>query len=247
MKRFLSLIISIICTAVFCYGEEPLAQAKEYYDSGAYTEAILLYDSLLAENPSAELEYNIGNAYYKTGEIGNSILHYERALRLRPHYPDAKYNLQIAEGRIVDNIQNDNTTLLSLWIASLIHSLSEEGWIDVSIVLFLLFLTGIFVFSFVHSVPLRKTGFYAACIAIVFSIVSFVFAGVTHRQNTERRDAIVMQGIVNVKSSPDKSGTDIFILHEGTKVRIRSTLSEWAEIQVADNVGWIKLSCIERI
>ncbi len=247
MKRFLSLIISIVCTAVFCSGQEPLAQAKEYYDSGSYSEAILLYDSLLAENPSAELEYNIGNAYYKAGETGRSILHYERALRLRPHYQDAKYNLQIAERRIVDNIQNDNTTLLSLWIASLIHSLSEEAWINLSVVLFLLFLAGVIVFSFVHSVPLRKTGFYAACIAIVFSIVSFVFAGVEHKQNTERRDAIVMQGIVNVKSSPDKSGTDIFVLHEGTKVRIRSTLSEWAEIQVADNVGWIKLSCIERI
>lgn len=247
MKRFLFFITNLLCLTVACYANDPLSQAKDYYDAGDYSQAILIYDSLLQVSPSAELQYNIGNAYYKNGDLGQSILHYERAVRLRPGYADAKYNLKIAESRIVDNLKNDNTTLLSLWLHTLVRSLSEQTWIILSLTMFLLFLAGIIVFSFVRSLGLRKTGFYVACCAIVCSIVFFAFAGLEHKQDTEQRDAIVMQSIVSVKSSPDNSGTDIFVLHEGAKVYIRSTLSEWAEIQVSDNVGWVKLSAIERI
>ncbi len=247
MKKRLYTIINILCLSVLCYAQDPLSQAREYYDAGDYAAAVSVYDSLLAVQPSAEVEYNLGNTYFKAGELGSSILHYERALRLRPNYADAKYNLHIAEGRIIDDLKNENETLLSVWTMHLIRSLSEQGWIIFSLTVFFLFLVGMIVFSFVRSVGVRKTGFYVACVAIIFSIISFTFAGVEHKQDTEHRDAIVMQSIVSVKSSPDKSGTDIFVLHEGTKVHIRTTLSDWAEIQVADNVGWIRLSCIERI
>ncbi len=247
MKKRILIIINILCLSVLSYGQEPLTEARAFYDAGEYAEAIALYDSLLAVNPSAELEYNIANAYYKAGEIGSSILHYERALRIRPSYSDAKYNLKIAQQRIVDDLKNDNETLLSVWIMFVIRSLTEQDWIIFSLITFFLFLIGVITFSFVRSVPVRKTGFYVACVAILFSITTFIFAGVEHKENREQRDAIVMQSIVSVKSSPDKSGTDIFVLHEGTKVHIRSVLSDWAEIQVSDNVGWIRQSCIERI
>ena len=55
------------------------------------------------------------------------------------------------------------------------------------------------------------------------------------------------QGIVNAKSSPDRSGTDLFTLHEGTKVTIRETIGEWVNVRVGRNEGWIRLSCLERI
>ena len=79
------------------------------------------------------------------------------------------------------------------------------------------------------------------------SVFSVSFAASAHYRSARRSEAVIMQGIVNAKASPDKSGTDLFTLHEGTKVKIRSTLNDWAEITVGDNRGWIRLNTLERI
>ena len=62
-----------------------------------------------------------------------------------------------------------------------------------------------------------------------------------------KEEAIIMQGVVNAKSSPDKSGTDLFVLHEGTKVHIGDRVGEWCEIHVGNNIGWIRQSALEQI
>ena len=64
----------------------------------------------------------------------------------------------------------------------------------------------------------------------------------------QRSEAIVMDSSVTVKSSPDESGTELFVIHEGTKVFIKNTLNQWVEISLLDgNVGWVKISQIEQI
>lgn len=247
MKRTTILLISVFYLTISVIGQNTFDTANALYATGNYTEAISHYDSLLTIAPSAELHYNIGNAYYKAGDLGKCILHYERALRLRPHYQDAKYNLQVAQSRIVDNISANETFFLSQWTTMLMHLTSEQNWIWISVSLFLLALTSIMLFIFANPLFLRKTGFHTAWLSLLLSILCLLFAGVRHHENTTRKEAIIIQGIVNVKSSPDKSGTDLFVLHEGTNVTIKSTLSDWAEIRVGNNIGWIKLTALERI
>lgn len=223
------------------------AEANAQYAEGNYAEAAESYRQVLVEQPSAEVYYNLGNAYFKQGELSQSILAYERALRLRPLYKDAQYNLKFAQSRIVDNIEDTNSFFVSNWLKAVRNLLSEQTWMWLSVALFLLTLTGAMLFAFSRVVWLRKTAFYTAIVALVISVAACANAGSLHKRDTLRAEAVITQGIVNAKSSPDRSGTDLFTLHEGTKVTIKEQLGNWCNIHVGNNIGWIPLTTLERI
>lgn len=223
------------------------AEANAQYAEGNYAEAAESYRQVLVEQPSAEVYYNLGNAYFKQGELSQSILAYERALRLRPLYKDAQYNLKFAQSRIVDNIEDTNSFFVSNWLKAVRNLLSEQTWMWLSVALFLLTLTGAMLFAFSRVLWLRKTAFYTAIVALVISVAACANAGSLHKRDTLRAEAVITQGIVNAKSSPDRSGTDLFTLHEGTKVVIKEQLGNWCNIHVGNNIGWIPLTTLERI
>ena len=90
--------------------------------------------------------------------------------------------------------------------------------------------------------------FITSCIAIVFAVLSIVFA-LLQKNNINREDqAIIMAKIVTVKSTPDTSGTNLFTIHEGIKVQIIDKAGTWIEIRFPDgNKGWIKNDTVEII
>lgn len=223
------------------------AQANADYAEGNYAEAASKYEQIIADSPSAEAYYNLGNAYFKQGELAQSILSYERALRINPSYDDAKYNLLFAQSRIVDNIEDTHSFFLSNWLKAIRNACSEQTWIILSIVLFIVMLIGFFLFAFSQTVWVRKTAFYSSVVALVISVVACVNAGSLHQRDTVRSEAIITQGIVNVKSSPDRSGTDLFTVHEGTKVEITETLGDWCCVHVGNYIGWMPLAYLEQI
>ena len=223
------------------------AQANANYAEGNYAEAAEQYQEVLAEQPSAEVYYNLGNAYFKQGELSQSILAYERALRLKPTMKDAKHNLQFAQTRIVDNIEDTQSFFLSSWLKTVRNALNLQAWVMLSILLFILALVGFFFFAFSQTIWLRKTAFYTSLVALLISIYACANAGSLHKRDTQRAEAIVTQGIVNAKASPDRSGTDLFTIHEGTKVKITDVIGEWCCIHVGNNIGWMQLAHLERI
>ena len=228
----------------FAQSDFDLANAA--YADGRYEEAAAGYEALLAEGPNATLYYNLGNACFKQGELAQAILNYERALRLEPNYKDAQYNLKFAQSRITDNIVEQDF-FLSAWTRAIRNNLRERTWLVISIVLFILGLTGILLFLLGREAWLRKTAFHTAWLALLFSLITGLNAASLHQRDTLRNEAIITQGVVNAKSSPDRSGTDLFTVHEGTKVVIRETIGEWLNVSVGQNVGWIRSSCLERI
>ena len=205
-----------------------------------------MYQTLLDEQPDATLYYNLGNARFKQGELAQAILNYERALRLKPNYKDAQYNLAFAQSRITDNIVEQDF-FLSSWARTMRNSLSERTWWSTSIGLFICALIALLLFLLGRELWLRKTAFHVAWIALLFSLIAGLNAGSLRQRNTLRNEAIITQGVVNVKSSPDRSGTDLFTIHEGTKVTIRETLGEWVNVSVGSNEGWMKAAHLERI
>ena len=224
------------------------AQANAQYAEGNYAEAAVQYEQILAEQPSAEVYYNLGNAYFKQGELAQSILAYERALRLKPSYKDAKHNLQFAQSRIVDNIEDTQSFFLSTWLKAVRNALGQHTWIVLSITIFILMLLGFLFFAFSQTLWVRKTAFYLSVIALVISVVACINAGSLHSRDTQRAEAIITQGVVNAKSSPDRSGNDLFTVHEGTKVEIIDSVGGWSNIELADGrQGWIPSSDIETI
>jgi tetratricopeptide (TPR) repeat protein len=242
--------IVVICNflLVICsvFAQSDFEAANAAYADGRYDEAVTIYQSLLDEQPNATLYYNLGNARFKQGELAQAILNYERALRLKPNYKDAKYNLAFAQSRIVDNIPEQDF-FLSSWARTVRNQLSERTWLRSSIALFILALAGMRLFLLGRAMWVRKTAFHTAWIALLFSLVMGLNAASLHNRDTLRNEAIITQGVVNAKSSPDRSGTDLFTLHEGTKVTIRETIGEWVNVHVGSNEGWIRSSNLERI
>ena len=223
------------------------SQANAQYAEGNYAEAAAQYEQVIAEQPSAEAYYNLGNAYFKQGELAQAILAYERALRIEPSYKDAKHNLLFAQSRIVDNIEDTQSFFLSNWLKAIRNALNQQTWMILSIALFICMLIGFFLFAFSQTVWVRKTAFYTSLVALLISFVACINAGSLHHRDTARAEAIITQGIVNAKSSPDRSGTDLFTVHEGTKVEITETIGDWCCIHVGNYIGWMPLAHLERI
>ncbi len=246
MKRIVILLIAILPST--CYLLPAMAQSPDsLYAAGDYATAAAQYEALIDQAPAADLYYNLGNAYYKQGEIALAILAYERCLRLAPNMKDAKYNLALAQSRITDNIADTQAFFISNWLRAVRNQFREGTWRWMSIAWFWLMLIGLIVFTLSKEQWLRKTAFYTAIVAILFSGIAWLNAHSLYERDTLRAEAIITQGIVNVKASPDRSGTDLFTVHEGTKVNIHETLGDWCNIHVGNNVGWILLSNLERI
>ncbi len=233
-------LLLILLTTLF-------ADANAQYAEGNYAEAATQYEQILQEQPNAEVYYNLGNAYFKQGELAQSILAYERALRLKPSFKDAKHNLQFAQSRIIDNIEDTQSFFLSNWLKAIRNALSQRVWMVGSIVLFIMALVGFFLFAFSQTLWLRKTAFYCSVIALVISVMACANAGSLYQRDTQRSEAIITQGIVNAKSSPDRSGNDLFTVHEGTKVEIHEVIGDWCCVHVGNNIGWMPLEYLERI
>lgn len=262
MKRLNSLLIALLfVTAAFAQTFTPSEQgsgvvtwddANQAYAEGRYDDAAAAYEAIIGAAPAltrayAPVYYNLGNARFKQGELSQAILAYERCLRLNPTDKNAKFNLRFARTQIIDNIADTQVFFLREWLTTLRNLLPLNVWLWSSICLFSLMLVCLLLFAFSHLIGVRKAGFYVSIICFVFSVVAFANAASLHRRDTVRAEAIITRGIVNAKASPDRSGTELFTLHEGTKVTIHETLAGYANIEVGNYNGWIPLTTLERI
>lgn len=249
-NKIYSLIISLIfCLNVQAVGFFNFTKAEEAYTAGEYETALGIYNSALEMGyESADLYYNVANCYFRKGELAASILNYERALKLDPSHEDAKHNLEFAEAKTVDNINEIGNVFLVDWWNAICNIVSADAWAWVAISLFVIVLVALSLYIFVRKMWVRKLGFSVAIIALFFTIISLFSANTRYNIETSKSQAIVFSQTVTIKSSPDSSGNDLFILHEGTKVNIKSTLGEWVEISTLDgNSGWIPANAIEVI
>ena len=245
MKRIIIILLAVSYWPL-AFAQSAFDEANAAYAEGNYKEAASLYQTLIDEQSNATLYYNLGNAQFKQGELAQAILCYERALRLDPNHKDAKYNLAFAQSRITDNIVEQDF-FLSSWLRAVRNQLREGTWLILSIVLFITALLGMLLFLLGREPWIRKTAFHVAWITLLFSLITGLNAYSIHQRDTLRNEAIITQGVVNAKSSPDRSGTDLFTVHEGTKVTIKESLGEWCNIRVGNNEGWIKQQNMERI
>ncbi|MDR0506761.1 MAG: tetratricopeptide repeat protein [Dysgonamonadaceae bacterium] len=229
--------------------QETVQQANAAYAKGEFTKAIDLYQKVVEENGvSAEIYYNIGNSYFRINKIAPAILHYERALLLSPGDKEIRANLTIAHSKTVDKIEPVSEFFLTDWYNSFQNMFSTNRWSEIAISCFILFIICLTLFFFTRKIILKKTGFYCGLVLLIFTLSANIFAYNQKKKLVDRQTAIIFSPTVNIKSSPDNSGTDLFILHEGTKVDVKSELNEWSQIETADgNVGWIKTEEIEII
>lgn len=225
------------------------AEGDSAYMKNDYTSAIHIYEALLNKGEAAEIYYNLGNSYYKTGEIAKAILNYERALLLQPGNGDIRTNLDVARSKTIDKVESVPEIFFVSWTKGLINSMSVDAWANCGIIFFILLIISLYFFIFSHVVVLKKTGFIAGLLFLMFTILTNVFAMQQKDALLNRDSAIVMNPSVTIRSTPNDSGTTLFILHEGSKVTIKdNSMKEWKEIRLEDGkVGWLSASSIEII
>lgn len=224
-------------------------QAEQFYQEGKYSEAVETYQKILEEGwESAKLYYNLGNAYYKMGENTRAILNYERALLLDPSDGMARYNLRMAQRAVVDKIEVLPELFLVRWYKAVATYFSADQWGYISVALFIVFLVMAALFFYSPAVGVKKVGFVVGIVVFLLTLGSIFFAFRQNKRISEREYAIVMTPSVTVKGAPDNSGTSLFLIHEGLKVRVVGELGQWYNIRLADgNEGWVAKSDVEKI
>lgn len=237
------------------------AQQKEYVDSlwnaanqayaeGRWNDALSDYELISGMGlESAALYCNTGDACFKAGNVPGAILYYERALKLDPSYADARYNLELLNMGIQDRIDPVPEFVLKAWSREVCYIMDSDAWAVCFIVFMALALALVLLFILSPSVAGRRTGFFAGIVMILFAVFSLTFSIWQKKDYMRADDAIVMRPVTSVKSSPSSEASkDLFILHEGTKVKIIDEVGSWNNIELADGrQGWIPAGDIETI
>lgn len=248
MKKIWSLfIISFSFLASFAATK---AEADALYEKENYAEAATAYESVLkTQGVAAEVYYNLGNCYYKLDEIPLAVLNYERAFLLDPGDGDIRANLALARGKTIDKVVPPSEMFFVTWWRDLTNCMSMNEWAILGIVSFVLMLFGILAYMFVSHLGVRKVGIYGAMVLLVVAVIANLAAVSQHISQTHRDTAIILSPAVTVKSSPSEKSTDLFLIHEGSKVEILDgSMKEWMEVKFEEGKqGWVPIKALEVI
>lgn len=226
-----------------------LDSASTAYTAGKYEKTIELYQQVLDNGyESAGLYFNLGNAYYKSNKIPMAIANYERALNLDPKDEDIQFNLRLANTHVVDKIDVMPEFFLNSWWQNFMGILSSNQWALISMSVFVVGLILLLIFFLSQNSLARKFSFWTGVVLIIITLFTFNFSRKQKWMAEHEPEAIIMTPSVTVKSSPDESGTELFLIHEGLKVKVTDELGNWREIKLSDgNKGWVKEGDLEVI
>ena len=224
--------------------------ANGAYVEGRWEDAASGYEMIEGMGlESAPLFCNMGDAYFKSGNIPMAILCYERALKSDPSYDDARYNLELLGSMIQDRIDAVPPFILTTWAENVCRLMDSDSWAVAFLVLLALTLGLILLFVLSPSVAGRRTGFFTGIVTLLLAVTSLCFSVWQKNDYMKTDSAIIMRPVASVKSSPSsESSQDLFVLHEGTKVKIIDQVGSWNNIELADGRrGWIPSAYIEII
>ena len=246
----IGILLSFSMSCLFGFQPDSLVRTgNDLYAKGQYYYAINVYEQIVDSGyESAELYFNLGNAYYKVNDMAMAILNYERAKKMNPLDKDIKHNLAIANARIVDKIDVIPELFLKNWITNIVNITSSDNWAVISITSFILFLVLFLVYLFSSRIILKKLSFWIGILLFFISLTSFYSSLKRKQFLTLKNSAIITSPTVIAKSSPAQWGVDLFVIHEGTLVIILDSIDVWNEIKISDGKrGWISKSDLVKI
>jgi hypothetical protein len=227
---------------------EQFYQANEHYRKENYSEAISHYLDLVRQgyhDPS--VFYNLGNAYFKRGELGEAILFYEKASMLLPRDDDIQKNLAYANSLTVDKIEVSSSGLTHFCegIAGFL-TLNELTSLVTGIYLALILLGGLILWK--KETAVRKRLFH---LLTLFSVLFILAGGILFYRIYEFKVAqfgVITSKAVEVKSGPEKNLATLFSLHEGTTFSIHQQRGNWLQIMLKNGlIGWLQSKDIQKI
>lgn len=246
MKRYLNILLLFFCFWACAQNDALFKKANDAYNDGDYVKAADQYLKILEEGEhSAELYYNLGNAYYKLNQIAPSIYYYEKALLLKPDDSEIKNNLSYSENMTLDAIEVLPETGLATLYKRVTGYFSFDHWAKIAVFFMILFVLLYIAFYFFRYSTRKRVAFIGSLMALLLSIISAIFAFIEYEDFKTDNPAIVFAQESQVKTEPNDRSQQAFILHEGTKVNVLDTLDEWRKIQLTDGkTGWISSESI---
>lgn len=218
-----------------------MQKGNNLYKNNQYQLAIDEYNRLIEQGyEGSSIYYNLGNAYYRLGKVGYAILYYEKALKFFPGDEDAKHNLTLAKRNIQDKVDTlPPFFIFNIW-EGLLASFSVSGWTYVIYIIFISQLLCIIFYFFSKTSTQQRVSFFSGVVIAILLILTISLLSVKMNKEYNVKDGIIVENVVTVKSSPDDSSKDEFIIHEGLKVRLEDKVDDWIKIRLADGkIGWV--------
>lgn len=226
-----------------------MQKGNVYYKNNQYQLAIDEYNKLIKQGyQGTSLYYNLGNAHYRLGNVGYAILYYEKALKLSPNDEDVKHNLELARINIKDKVETlPPFFIFNIW-ESVLASLSVSGWTVFVYIVFILLLLCVIAYFFSRTSTQQRISFFSGVGVFAVLILAIILLAVKMNKEFNIKDGIIVSNVVNVKSSPDNSSKDEFIVHKGLKIRLEDKVDNWVKIRLADGkLGWIPEENLKQI
>lgn len=258
MRYIFSILIATVVNVV-AYSGEIAERVDSAYLAGNYKDAVAGYRQLLTENgPSADIWYNLGNAYYRTGQMPQAIICYERSLRLDPTNADARANLEFVNSKTIDR-PGDYGSFFSQALDSFSNLCTSNGWAIIGVILFALFVGGLFAYYFGDRVVIRKVGFFGGLVVFPLSIIAMWLSYQNYSHAKSDDEAIITsQSVIlsTVPREPHDRNEEAMLLHQGTKLYISDSITiatdslktTWYNVKVDNNhEAWISSKDIEKI
>lgn len=248
----------LVVFALLCFPFSGIAQesvdslfvkANKEYAQKNYEAAATTYQKVLdAGIRTSSIYYNLGNTHYRLNNLASAILNYERAHRIFPNDDDVNANLRFANSKITDKMEVVPELFLKRWWTSFLLLLSVQSWSVFGVLSLLLGFVGLVIYLFSLKVELKRFSFYTGLVLILLGICCISFAGAEESYLQAHKEAIVFNGVVNVKSAPDIKQKTLMVIHEGTKVRIIEPRENWLKVELPNgNIGWVEAAALQLI
>lgn len=252
IKRTNYILLFVFILAIPFYAqpvEQLMNDGNDSYKNEQWQSAVDSYNKILNQGyESAALYYNLGNAYFKSGQLGEAILNYERGLKLEPGDEDIQFNLRLANTRTVDKIQEVPKLFITEWWDLFISAFNVSGWAFVVILFFLAFLIFIGLYFMSGSINLQRLSIYGGIVSGISLVVLLIVLVLAYNREVTSDYGVVLTDTVNVKVSPTEESSDSFVIHEGLKFEIQDQLDDWVKIKLADGkVGWLPSNTFGKI
>lgn len=249
-NSFLLIIAILFSVSLKAEVSDPIGVFEEgnlFYEDHNYEAAINSYNLLIEEYYSPELFLNLGNAHYRLDDIPNTILYYEKALKLSPGDVNILHNLKLANKRVSDKNKVNDSVRLNDWFFTWVSN-APNYWAYNSIYLFIIGSLLLILYLFSKSRKLKKLTFYTAVISLIFGIFSIVFSGFHKSRLISIEDAVIFKPSIDLMSEPTENSSVSFVLHEGTKIKILDATELWYEIRFSDGkIGWLQKEFVQTI
>lgn len=243
------LLASLYASARSLEPEQLMEEANEAYQAKAYEEAIEGYEAIAAAGyESAALYYNLGNSYYRSGELGRAVLNYERARLLAPRDPEIRHNLEVVRREIPDQLEQVPEFFLSRWWRIWREALSPGAWGVLGLLLLWAGIGGLALWLLGPRRQYRKWGFVAGVALLMLSVLPFALGAGRQAYRIDTDVAVILSENVVLRSAPDPQSQSILTLHEGLTVDLLDTIGDWYKVRLSDGEqGWLPMEALEEV